>query len=635
MRIGWGAAMLLAACGGSSASDSAVDDAGGPGGTPPVSMPDAEGLGGTPPQPMGGAEPPSVPPTEPPAVVGPTYWQDIRPLLMTECGDCHAEGEIGAFDLGDPGVAAALAPSIAAVTADGRMPPFPPGPLTPPLRDARRLTAAQIELLGAWAEAGAPLGEPDAAAPAPRRVPSFDLQNPDLVFNVPVEPYSPDVDLPDDYRCFMVPLDVPNTRGSVGYRVTPGNPAVVHHMNMYLFDADEAATLQALDDESPDRDGWPCFSQTQLAPDGVEPAGFLGFWVPGVGGVKTFEGTARPVPANTFAVLNVHYNTLAWDRTTPDRTRVEVYYAPPEASAELQPVSGISVGIRNLEIPWGEAEVVHEQTGTVSNWTRGLFERRYADAEAWAVGNRAHMHLLATSFRITRNLGRPDEQVMLDIPRWDFHWQSGWRFEDAHRLRADDTLTVRCVYDNTPEHRAEVGLDPDDRTTVAWGEGTTDEMCGGGLELVDREPEGNGAPPAPPADPDACNAVVIDAPEIQVERSNAPLPSGRGGVPRDGHYHMTRLVLHGEGPEGPLAATERVAIDLRDGVMQIAGFEPDGREVRETKTFAVEGANFTWTGTCPTPVALRGTFEASGDTLWLYYTGRAGALGRQLVRVGD
>jgi hypothetical protein len=69
--------------------------------------------------------------------------------------------------------------------------------------------------------------------------------------------------------------------------------------------------------------------------------------------------------------------------------------------------------------------------------------------------------------------------------------------------------------------------------------------------------------------------------------------------------------------------------------MQIAGFEPDGREVRETKTFAVEGANFTWTGTCPTPVALRGTFEASGDTLWLYYTGRAGALGRQLVRVGD
>jgi hypothetical protein len=214
---------------------------------------------------------------------------------------------------------------------------------------------------------------------------------------------------------------------------------------------------------------------------------------------------------------------------------------------------------------------------------------------------------------------------MLDIPRWDFHWQSGWRYQDAHRLRADDTLTVRCVYDNTPEHRAEVGLDPDDPATVEWGEGTTDEMCGGGLELIDGEPEGNGA----------CNAVVLDAPEARLERSNDPLPVGRGGVPRDGRYHMTRLVLHGEWAPGPPAATERVAVDLRDGVMQIVGIEPDGREVRETKTFAVEGTDFTRTGTCPTSLVLRGTYTAEGDTLQLHYTARAGALNRELVRVGD
>jgi hypothetical protein len=186
----WWSACVFAACGESgSTGASPADDAGGAG--------LAEGAGDAlPADGAGGAAPPSSATdageggssSQPPPAAGPTYWRDVRPLLLTECGDCHAEGEIGAFDLGDPQVAAALAPSIAAVTADGRMPPFPPGPLTPPLRDTRRLSAAQVALLGAWAAAGGPLGEPEGAPPAPRRTPSFDLVDPDLVFNVPVEP---------------------------------------------------------------------------------------------------------------------------------------------------------------------------------------------------------------------------------------------------------------------------------------------------------------------------------------------------------------------------------------------------------------------------------------------------------------
>jgi hypothetical protein len=39
-----------------------------------------------------------------------------------------------------------------------------------------------------------------------------------------------------------------------------------------------------------------------------------------------------------------------------------------------------------------------------------------------------------------------------------------------------DTLEIQCTYDNPGT------------TTVTWGEGTTDEMCLGSLQVVDQDP---------------------------------------------------------------------------------------------------------------------------------------------------
>lgn len=89
----------------------------------------------------------------------PTYYRDVRPILEANCLGCHKSGGIAPFSLETPQAAQQFAPSIAAVTASGYMPPWMPGPDSPPYLNERKLSPEQKALLTAWAKAGAPLGE--------------------------------------------------------------------------------------------------------------------------------------------------------------------------------------------------------------------------------------------------------------------------------------------------------------------------------------------------------------------------------------------------------------------------------------------------------------------------------------------
>ena len=74
---------------------------------------------------------------------------------------------------------------------------------------------------------------------------------------------------------------------------------------------------------------------------------------------------------------------------------------------------------------------------------------------------------------------------MLDIPRWDFHWQSVFELEEPLRVEPWQELSIACEWDNSAENQpaGEDGerLPPRD---VAWGEGTRDEMCLGILYVT-------------------------------------------------------------------------------------------------------------------------------------------------------
>jgi hypothetical protein len=66
---------------------------------------------------------------------------------------------------------------------------------------------------------------------------------------------------------------------------------------------------------------------------------------------------------------------------------------------------------------------------------------------------------------------------MLDIERWNFHWQRTYRLAAPQMVSPGDRLSVECHFDNTPGHQPLVGGAPIPPRDAWWGEGTADEMC--------------------------------------------------------------------------------------------------------------------------------------------------------------
>ena len=408
------------------------------------------------------------------AAAGPTYHQDVAPVLSERCSGCHREGGVAPFALTSYAESAPFAALILDSVEGGDMPPWPPGGSSPVLLHDRSLAADEVALLAAWALAGAPEG--DAATAAELREPELiALPSIDLTTDIGTD-HVPDDSLSDDYHCFMIDLGVTEDRVATGYQFIPGNGKVVHHVLSSLFTADSRAAIEAMDAETPEV-GWPCFGGYSNIP-GATSIGALGGWVPGVTAVNFPQGTGADLPAGTLLVLQIHYNLAGG--TDPDRTRLELAFAPKEAQAGLQLLRTSPFPMLALKIPADEKDVVVETTMSAR-----VTKKAFPDGEAFIVGVAGHMHLLGTSFSLTR-VGAGGEETILEIPRWDFHWQGSYTLATPMKVTASDEVKIRCVYDNTAEHRAAQGMGPP--VDVTWGEGTQDEMCLGYLQMIDDLP---------------------------------------------------------------------------------------------------------------------------------------------------
>jgi hypothetical protein len=90
------------------------------------------------------------------------------------------------------------------------------------------------------------------------------------------------------------------------------------------------------------------------------------------------------------------------------------------------------------------------------------------------------MHVRGKAFKY--ELIHPDgrEELLLDIPHYDFNWQLRYDFKQPRVLPRDSSLRLTAVYDNSVGNRA----NPDPSKTVNWGQQTYDEMMIGYLEYV-------------------------------------------------------------------------------------------------------------------------------------------------------
>jgi hypothetical protein len=89
-----------------------------------------------------------------------------------------------------------------------------------------------------------------------------------------------------------------------------------------------------------------------------------------------------------------------------------------------------------------------------------------------------HMHLRGKAFRY--ELAYPDgtSQILLDVPRYDFNWQTFYRLKSPLQVNRPAALRCTAWFDNSADNPS----NPDPAAVVRFGRQTWDEMMIGYFE---------------------------------------------------------------------------------------------------------------------------------------------------------
>jgi hypothetical protein len=394
----------------------------------------------------------------------PTFHQDVRPILEGRCTNCHVSGGVGPFALDTYSSVKAMGAAVVDSTQKGRMPPWlaTGNDVGGYLRDPS-LTPEQKDVLARWVAAGMPEG--DAKKPGVALEPvATGLPRVDVTLKMP-EPYTPRV-VPDDYRCFV--LRWPRTTPSyvTGINGVPGNSKIVHHVALYLVDG-EAAKFPPQWDAEDAVPGYECFG----GPFGNRPQQFpvklLTAWLPGYQGQTFPRGGGVLVPPGSTVVLQMHYSSL---EAAPgaDQTAMEFSLADTVTRRlAYQPFLKFDWVAGQMPIPANATEVVHEHKADPRP-NFGLLGSPLDTSKGFNLeAVMFHMHTMGRRGELWLHKADKTRVKVLEIPRWDFHWQQEYQLKEPVRFSPGDELRVRCVFENTGPNAK----------MSNWGENSDEEMC--------------------------------------------------------------------------------------------------------------------------------------------------------------
>ncbi len=375
------------------------------------------------------------PPKENPAV---TYSNQIARLLQQHCVECHRPGEIAPFSLMEYQEVAGWADMLVEVTQSGQMPPWHASAEYGHFQNERRLSDNEKQLLVDWAAAGAPEGNPNDLPDPPAYTSGWQLpREPDLVVAMRDKPFAVPAEGTIKYQYFMADPQLTDDKWVSAAEIIPGNRAVVHHVIVFI-----AREGQKLD---------------------LERSTLTAF-VPGLRVSPLPAGYAKRLPKGSKLVFQMHYTSNG--TAHEDLTKIGLIFARDEdVTHEVRTES-----VKNLRIALepGRDDQRFDATPVT------------APLEMELLSLSPHMHLRGKSFRY--ELSWPDgrREVLLDVPRYDFNWQTAYRFREPLAIPKGATLYGYASYDNSAGNLA----NPDPTKQVTWGEQSWDEMLLGYFDIA-------------------------------------------------------------------------------------------------------------------------------------------------------
>ena len=389
-----------------------------------------------------------------------TFSDDIAPLIYEKCGTCHRPGEIGPFDLTSYEDVVGQGQMIKYVTSIGYMPPWKPNPEYSNFLGESFLTQEEIDLIGQWVDEGMERGEISNEPPFPNFPVGSLLGVPDLVLSMS-EAHLHRGNNRDSYYYFVLPTGLTEDRIVKAVEFRPGNAKIVHHA---LIFEDTQGIARATDAQTPEY-GFPSFGSfngnnsdiTFIEGNQYQP------YAPGQKALRYPDGMGRVMSAGSDLAIQIHYAPVASDEM--DQSSVNIFFA--DESEEIDRIIDHDVFLpTNLD--------GGELTFFIPGGTERTFVGRWVMPEDRSlIGIFPHSHLLGRRWEAYIEHVDGSRTNLIEIPEWDFNWQSQYFFNRIIRAEMGATIVAEATYDNTSNNPNNPSNPPQ---FVTWGENTTDEM---------------------------------------------------------------------------------------------------------------------------------------------------------------
>jgi mono/diheme cytochrome c family protein len=422
-----------------------------------------------------------------------TFNKDVASILFKSCVQCHRPGEAAPMSLLSYKDARPWARSIREKVLSREMPPWHADPSVGQFSNDPRLTQAEIDTITAWVDGGAREGEPRDLPPSPKFVEGWNIGQPDLILKMPEE-FTLDANGPDEYQHFVIDPGFTEDKYVQIAEARPGNRRIVHHIIAAILPPPDGAqpqmtlTREEIEKRRAERapilykEGFllrlkpnvPVYDDgcqlpsggggVQLDGSGQFRAGMLltGF-APGVKPPAREPGTVKKIPAGSKILLQVHYSKTAGE-VEKDRSMIGLVFAkePPQRESVTSQIAN-----HYFRIPAGA-----ENHRVTACWT--------APQDIHLISAAPHMHRRGKAMEIKVFYPDGRSEVLLNVPRYDFSWQTIYKFKRSIAIPKGTRFMVTGYLDNSGRNKN----NPDPTQAVRFGEPTYDEMMTGIIEYT-------------------------------------------------------------------------------------------------------------------------------------------------------
>jgi hypothetical protein len=392
-----------------------------------------------------------------------TFNKDVLPVLQKNCQSCHRHGEIGPMPLLTYEGTRPWAKAIKAAVAGRKMPPWFADPRYGNFMDDRRLSANEIAILAAWADTGAPEGDPKDK-PAPRQFTDGWNIRPDLILQMP-KPYRVPASGTVEYTYIVASAPFKEDTWVVAGEIRPTARAAVHHVIANVRPKDSLWMRQAKLGGEPYAPGPTRMMDLikSVGPKANIDNEFLVGYVPGMQPQRfDIDNSAKLIPAGADIVFEVHYTTNGKEAEDQTMVGLELAKAPPKRL-----FMSITAAQTNLDIAPGDANAEAKA---------GLTFGQPVDF----VYMQPHMHLRGKDMKIDALYPTGEKETLLSVPRYDFNWQIVYYENKPVHMPKGTKLELLAHWDNSPNNK----WNPDPNARVHWGDQSWQEMLAAPMAVI-------------------------------------------------------------------------------------------------------------------------------------------------------